>query len=437
MDLIRRLQRKTLNQAIVLRMQNDKLLFSLLILSLSTQFGKHVWPSWAYVNGQQIDYLSPTLYVTDLLVGLIFIWMLFQKKLKISPFFLIFVCVFSLSIFFSQSPLPGWYWLLKFLELSFFSWYISTQHLPSSKVLSFLFAGGILFQTTLALFQYIFQHSLGGLFYFFGERTFSASTPGIANVSLGGQLVLRPYGTLPHPNVLAGFLLVSLFLFLAFSGKQKKLIVYVVVLLAAMGIILSLSRGAFLALALCSVVFLFRKFFKKQLKHRHIMLLGILFFILGTGVAVLSPLFFQRFLTLPFDESITLREQLFSAAWALFTTHSFLGVGPNNFLSSLVQFHILRIQPVHNIFVLFLVETGLLGGIIISIFFIKLFIKLKEIHPTLSLEKRDSLFWVLLSFLAICITGLFDHYWLTLQQGQLLFFLVIGFLLRSSHKNNP
>src|SRR3972149_7133823 len=42
--------------------------FYLLLVLLPTQLGYHWWPSWALVLGRRIDYLSPTLYVTDILI---------------------------------------------------------------------------------------------------------------------------------------------------------------------------------------------------------------------------------------------------------------------------------------------------------------------------------------------------------------------------------
>jgi hypothetical protein len=34
--------------------------------------------------------------------------------------------------------------------------------------------------------------------------------------------------------------------------------------------------------------------------------------------------------------------------------------------------------------------------------------------------------FLLLALSAILLTGMFDHYWLTLQQGQLLFAVILG-----------
>src|SRR6266704_691714 len=55
----------------------ENLLFSLLILFLPTQFGKHFWPSFSIIQGIRVDYLSPTLYFTDILIILLFlVWLI-------------------------------------------------------------------------------------------------------------------------------------------------------------------------------------------------------------------------------------------------------------------------------------------------------------------------------------------------------------------------
>src|SRR5258708_34693956 len=60
----------------------ERLIFSLLILLLPTQFGKHFWPDFTIVSGIRIDYLSPTVYVTDLLLLLLIIFFLLRKIKK-------------------------------------------------------------------------------------------------------------------------------------------------------------------------------------------------------------------------------------------------------------------------------------------------------------------------------------------------------------------
>jgi O-antigen ligase len=100
-------------------------------------------------------------------------------------------------------------------------------------------------------------------------------------------------------------------------------------------------------------------------------------------------------------------------------------VGKDNFIPALAPLQKpmplgLYLQPVHNIFVLVLSETGIIG----LIFFMWLLMSTVR-----RIKKQDQVLRIsfFLLLLIIIVTGSFDHYWLTLQQGQLLFTTVIGF----------
>jgi hypothetical protein len=41
------------------------ILLFLFLLLIPTQLGRHFWPEWSYVLGIRVDYLSPTLYLID------------------------------------------------------------------------------------------------------------------------------------------------------------------------------------------------------------------------------------------------------------------------------------------------------------------------------------------------------------------------------------
>ena len=115
------------------------------------------------------------------------------------------------------------------------------------------------------------------------------------------------------------------------------------------------------------------------------------------------------------------------------------GVGLNNFLVRLPQFssatdRIRSLQPAHNFYLLIGAETGILGLVALLGLLIftskKIFKKqqfsnlaMKQFHPPL-----------VISFGAILFLGLFDHYFYTLQQGQLLAILIFGLVFASFDK---
>ncbi len=132
---------------------------------------------------------------------------------------------------------------------------------------------------------------------------------------------------------------------------------------------------------------------------------------------------FDRFANTPIlDESFVERLLLAKAAVKMLYDNLFLGVGLGSFLHELPNYYTghkyFFLQPVHNIFLLFGAEGGIIGLILLILIFVYLFTKT-------NLSGRA----ILLIILAL---GFFDHYFLTLQQGQLLFVLSIAYVASST-----
>lgn len=419
----------------------ETLLFTTLFV-IPFQFGKHFWPTFSYVAGQRVDYLSPTVYVSDIFILLLAAttsvsFLRKQKsrfRIKSGTTILKFSCILlflSIGIFLSPSPLVGWYVLLKLVELTFFGWYISKQKTITGK-LFWVFFFGIFIEGFLASLQFFHQGSLGGLWYFLGERSFSASTPGIANASIRGQLVLRPYATFSHPNVLAGYLVISLLFFLTwiltYKNYIQKILSIVVLVFGTFILLLTLSRVAISVFIVLGLVALIMRF----TKQKFLIVLASCFLLVG--ILFSSSLLFGRFFDLQgYIESLGLRDVLIQSAWRIFLSHPILGVGLGNFLVILPRYMHAKLlfgflQPVHNIFLLVLAETGIIG---LGIF---LFIVWKAFYNSWQ-KKKDGLFqFSFLALLAICCIGMTDHYFLTLQQGQLLLALILGISF-TNHKS--
>ncbi|MGH7245679.1 MAG: O-antigen ligase family protein, partial [Candidatus Levyibacteriota bacterium] len=316
------------------------IIFSLLLLLLSTQLGKHFWPPFSFVAGQRIDYLSPTLYLTDILIGILFIVAILKKQISLSPLLVPIFLFLVIGLFFSQNPLAGFYGLVKIVECIFLAMYVKDFFTKNGNFLLvvFLFSVSALLQSILAILQFFLGGSLGGVFYFFGERAFSSVTPGIANASINGILVLRPYGTFSHPNVLASYLLLSItllfwtVLFLQIENKTRYFF-YLVLLFGTVALCLTLSR---VAIVLWIVFFFFLlsfRFAKNTMVIVRVASASIFSMIL---LSLIIPLFHYRFFGFSMtDESIVVREKLMQYAFQETVSHPFFGVGWNNFLPTL------------------------------------------------------------------------------------------------------
>ena len=409
----------------------EKILFFLILLFLPTQFGKHFWPDFSYVSGIRIDYLSPTLYLTDVLISALLI-LLFIKNLKngllnkarkhrtflIHAFLITIFLVFN--ILNSENKLAGIYGIIKIAEFTLFSavTYIMLKKIKIQNLLPF-FSISVIVQSIISIAQYIRQESLGGVLYFLGERTFSGQTPGIANLSIDGNLILRPYGTFSHPNVLAGFLLIFLTIILFKTDFRKKIgsICLIALILGSVGLLLSFSRLPILLWILSISVFMYSRF-KLSLENKAVVILILLAFIFS--IAFYSPFYLRFVQSSLFEESFVLREKLFAHGFSIFAKNPLIGAGVNNYLSGFVSLgNTFVIQPVHNVFMLVLIQTGIIGfaGLLFFIYRI-----------CVSVFKKKSIY-IKLIFAYVLIIGSFDHYFLTLQQGQLMLAFIIGLTL--------
>lgn len=377
-----------------------------------------------------------------------------------------------LNISLSKVPILGWYSLLKIAELFFFGWFmkdfLKTHWQPSLFVLVI----GMSLESIVAIVQFFHQGSINGFLYLFGERLYNGSTPGIANASIAGQLILRPYGTFPHPNVLAGYLVIVMTIVISMKYKVvsiKGVVLRLGLILATIALFLTLSRVAILLWVGILLFVFIQRYAKIIVKKR----LFVATFIVGGFLIALVSLFFPLILSRFFstslsDESVVLREKLANDAIRMMLSSPFIGVGLHNFLVMLPGFDhaghtVFTIQPVHNIFLLLGAETGIVGLLLLAVFVFYLYYRLfhqyylyspqyigefmkrhthlphrlrSKLHRMLTFvmdtnvpEKKQAVLFKAMLLTEVIILGMFDHYFLTIQQGQLLLVLVIGLCL--------
>ncbi len=390
----------------------NKILFFLFLLLLPTQLGKHFFLPFSYLSGVRVDYLAPTVYLTDIIIFLLVIFN-FKTVFKFFNNKKVFLILFLLliNILFSRLPAISFYWLIKVIELlmviSFAKKILVT--LKEKSILVALLISG-LFELFLSLIQLVNKHSVQGIFYYFGERLISLSTPGVAKASLQGIEFLRPYGTFSHPNSLAGFFLILYFFVSTYKKFNRYLLIkYLFLLISSILILISFSKIAIFTYLFLSIVYYLTS---NKLKCR-LCVLARLFMIV-----VVSFIFLQA-VTDPL--TINKRIELMRNSITVIFNHPIFGVGLGNYLIEQAKFsskyYLFFNQPVHNIFLLFLSETGLILGGFLLYQLINLLIQRR-------LTKNQ---WLII--FAIIFTGFFDHYWLTLQQNFLLMGLVMGAIL--------
>jgi O-antigen ligase len=397
-------------------------LFWLFIFLLPLQLGRHFWPASSFVLGLRVDYLSPTFFLTDLLVlAILFFWLgekFLKKQLSLFRSFktywwVVAIFVFLLAnAFLAQNQGAAFYQFIKILELSLLAFYVAQNHDHLSKIVLPL-SLAVFYSSLIAIAQFFKQASLNGFFWFLGERTFNIATPGIAKAIINGQLIMRPYGTFPHPNVLAGFLLVGLILTIPYLFQKNKFLFTSYLLIVVLAIVLSFSRSVWLLGLISSLFFLGKSKIPKKL-----------FWLAGGFWLILLILAFYLLPHFSTNEAFSQRMQLMKAALLMIKVSPLSGVGLNNFIVRLPEFWPVTgftywLQPVHNLYLLLLSETGAVGFLIFLWLLILVFKRLLK-------SSLMANFSLLMALMAILLLGLTDHYWLTLQQGQLLLALVLG-----------
>lgn len=371
----------------------NSLIIKLLVFLIPSQVAFHIWPAWAFVYGIRVDYLSPALYLTDILVAIL-VGINFPRigKKLVSHVPLVVVVVALVGINTYTSVIP-WLTFYRWVKLALFAGFASVAlDYPVPKK---TFALSAIAVTCLGITQMILGKTTG-VFAFLGERSFTLNTPGIALASLFGRVVLRPYATFPHPNVFAGYLVVVFWLILALEKKSRLRWLALIACLG--GIALSFSLGAWLAFGAASLAFL--------AKDRFPLKTAIL---AAFVVSLVVPL-----VNLPGE-----RGELARLAGEIGARAPLTGVGLGGFipLSPFVSQGVWMLQPVHNLQLLVFSETGSVG-------LVGFWLLLAT--AATALQQTKGRYYLIAALVGIVVTGLFDHYWLTLQASELMLVYILG-----------
>lgn len=387
----------------------SRILLYALFLLLPTQLGKHFFFNFSFLNGIRVDYLAPTIHVTDMIVLLLIILnirrcFLFLKKLPI----ILLLLTLLIPVITARIPLLALYRYIKIVEVVLLFAIISRTKLSSKYVLLAFFIGSCI-EIVLVILQIANNHSIQGLFYWLGERYYSASTIGIAKIVMNGNEIVRPYGTFPHPNVMAGFYLVLYFyVFLEKKYDRFFILKNLFLFFASVLILCSFSKITIILLVVGFFIFVIKNTMCRWCAFAKLCVLCVLGFIFLQGGN--DPLSLQK------------RLELAQNAFFIIIRYPLFGVGLSNYLVVQNNFPLKYLfffqQPVHNIFLLFISETG----IIIGGFFI---------YKLILIIKRNYSYKPFLCVVCIIVaTGMMDHYWLTIQQTFLLMGVMGGLLLK-------
>lgn len=385
----------------------------LFILVLPWQLNTYLFANSSYISGVRVDYLAYVLSLTDLIWPLLLIT--FWRD-RIAPFIaihaglLITGTVFvSLQLAIFNYPVWTTYTFLRGLQILSLIPVFRYLEKEEQKLVPWAFFLTSIIQAALVVQQFFYKGSLQGVWYFLGERANALSTPGIAKLTFQGVELLRPYGTFSHPNAMAGFFL--LVLLITLSTKRLVWQPITAATMVACVVIITLS-GSQLALGALLVALL--------VKSRS-------FLVRVCSLGIGGILTFITIATRDDPMSISGRIEGMRAAMSVIAANPLWGVGLGNHLRAMSEHPTNRlfmlIQPVHSALLYLVTEIGL-GGLFISIVSFR-----RYLAPTFSLVRKN--FPILI---ALTITMMGDHYWITSYQNRLLLGLMLGILLRREDK---
>ncbi|OGH11900.1 MAG: hypothetical protein A2857_02245 [Candidatus Levybacteria bacterium RIFCSPHIGHO2_01_FULL_36_15] len=341
-------------------------------------------------SGHTADIVVTPSHIIGIILFLWFIAIFIKegyKRINIQFILLTTYIVFSLisALFSLNYLLSVFYWLSTFLLLPFY-FFLQKSLLEDKKFKDELFTFFsilIIYESIWAIFQYLLRGPVLSSLEVFNNFLFTGPD--------FDQSWFRPYSSLAHTDDLANFLLPLTILFFL-SGYLKnfakmKLVIFAF-MLGFFGIILTLSRSAWIALFFICLIYslifekkykiIFNKYYKKILIYSCTALLPLL-------ILFVIPRVQKTFSTLYEEGSGQARILITSEAMNLIVKYPFFGVGQR--MSVLGMFledpkGLMYYWPVapHNIYLHFMAETGVISFLLFFTF-LYLSIKLRTKKP--------------------------------------------------------
>ncbi|MFA6486515.1 MAG: O-antigen ligase family protein [Candidatus Magasanikbacteria bacterium] len=338
------------------------------------------------------------------------------------------------------------------------------------KLLIAFWAGGVA-QGILAIVQFLSQNAfkIKGL----GMAPHSASQIGDFVLEIGSGRWLRAYGNFGSPNSLGIYLAVALvagliLLFYQRQDNEKNIatqlgsedsshspacrqarfgmttqkIVWLTAgqLVILSGLVFSFSRGAWIAalVGLASLVILSLACRQAGVSERsfchnyRILARQFLYYFILVSIliTIFSPLFFSRFdLSNRLEaHSFTERVNQISVSYKLSAQNLFFGVGPGVYTQAIYMMRpdlpVWSYQPVHNIYMLLVVEWGV-GVFLLSLWALG--------RGVILVWKNNRIFLPVI--LVVLVAGLFDHWIMSMWSGLLLTGVVGGLRICHSERS--
>ncbi len=323
----------------------------------------------------------------------------FGSLLRIIGIFVIFAGIFNLKAKFSVKLeyMPFILWMILFI-LSFF-WSTSTQW--------WLYYFQVYFtQFVLISVLIMFNRATININRIFNTLIYSSVLssiilfiPGISAFTDEGRRTIILYTKTLDPNVLASFLALTILIILdRLVNNNRKYINLLSILIVLCGVFLTGSRGTLISLIFGSIIYItyyYLKYgkIKSIYKYSIIILVGIIIIFYSLPNTLLDRFTLDNLIGLnELDPNVHSRYTIWSFVPGLFKQNPIFGFGGGNFMVALDIVY--RQSASHNIYLLTLVELGIIGFFILGTWVSMLFYKAINLKSPLALSLTFTLFGI-------------------------------------------
>jgi len=286
------------------------------------------------------------------------------------------------------------------------------------------FIYAMLIQSFIAIEQYLFQSSAG--FYLLGEPHISPDIPGVAKMDVGGEKMIRSYGTFLHPNFLAGFLVIALF-WIYYSYRRHMIMYLTAASMILAALVFSFSRSAFIALS--GALLIYYSISNRKFPIKQSLLWLSVFLLIVVAFNLEEPVLGRLFIG-PEDAAGIERMEYLDIGRKIIMENPF-GVGMGHFTMVMQDYVVSKLspwsmQPVHNVYILLAAEAGLISAMIFLLLIGYLFYSLLNCYMKGRKDEKDFALIQLAILTVFLIIFLFDHYFYSFYQGQALIFIYLA-----------
>ena len=380
------------------------------------------------INGGVFEYGRLSLYASEIILLVILFLGLIRFRNSKTYFWIGWLAVWSaLTILWSEEKILASYGWLKLAEGISLFWLINQQKHRQGLSFSLIISG--LIQAAFGIYQFLNQGIVGANKWL-GLAMINSEAAGTSVIEFLDQRWLRAYGSLPHPNILGGFLAVCLLVLVIKLVKEQQVnkhlryFYWLAAIITFFGLITTFSRSAWLGFGLTFISLLVYHLVKKIKERRSTVLsLTAVFIIISLVFLIVFP---YQLITgrIKSDsrleqKSLAERQVVYEQFGSVIKGHWYQGTGPGNYLMAVRELQPdlawYDYQPVHDSGLLTFAELGVIGLILFILVIIYVL-------------RNKSDYWPLV--IAILVIGLFDHYFRSLYFGIILWWLVMALAYR-------